>query len=351
MSGDKEDPLAYGDYNGRPEEGGEYEEGERGLIGDTFRRLRGKHPSYQDYNDPPNSQQPTSGLGGIFNKLHGAVHEIGSELNQKISGRSGTHSHTHADAQCGDGLHASQHRYGSFAAQRRGNDVKWFVDGCGYMWAVSRALEQSRESIWILDWWLSPELYLRRPPARNEQYRIDRMLQAAAQRGVKVNIIVYKEVTQALTRKYLSPTLPAYLHSLIPRPPGPFASMTSSLARFGLDAFFASLEHVESKNSLMNPVLSVCSSHTKHALENLHPNISVFRHPDHLPDAQTLQSSFISSLQNLSLSAKTATTLPADALKAIYGMNEDVILYVSVPLTSCPVVIASLSLTRIIAGE
>ena len=43
--------------------------------------------------------------------------------------------------------------------------------------------------------WLSPELYLRRPPARHEQYRIDRMLQAAAQRGVKVNIIVYKEVS------------------------------------------------------------------------------------------------------------------------------------------------------------
>ena len=29
---------------------------------------------------------------------------------------------------------------------------------------------------------------------KNEQYRIDRMLQAAAQRGVRVNIIVYKEV-------------------------------------------------------------------------------------------------------------------------------------------------------------
>ena len=48
--------------------------------------------------------------------------------------------------------------------------------------------------------WLSPELYLRRPPSKNEQYRLDRMLQAAAQRGVKVNVIVYKEVTQALTR-------------------------------------------------------------------------------------------------------------------------------------------------------
>lgn len=50
--------------------------------------------------------------------------------------------------------------------------------------------------------WLSPELYLRRPPAKNEQYRLDRMLQAAAQRGVRVNVIVYKEVTQALTRMY-----------------------------------------------------------------------------------------------------------------------------------------------------
>ena len=72
---------------------------------------------------------------------------------------------------------------------------------------------------------------------------------------------------------------------------------------------------------------AVDSKHTKHALESLHPNIAVFRHPDHAPDAQTLQSSFMSSLQNISLSAKTASTLPQDALKAIYGMNDDVILY------------------------
>jgi phospholipase D1/2 len=48
-------------------------------------------------------------------------------------------------------------------------------------------------------------LYLRRPPAKNEQYRLDRMLQAAAQRGVKVNVIVYKEVAQALTRMLFVP--------------------------------------------------------------------------------------------------------------------------------------------------
>ena len=77
----------------------------------------------------------------------------------------------------------------------------------------------------------------------------------------------------------------------------------------------------------MESPLTVSSSHTKHALEALHPNIAVFRHPDHLPDAQTLQSSFLSSLQNISLTAKKAASLPVDALKAIYGMNEDVILY------------------------
>ena len=172
--------------------------------------------------------------------------------------------------------------------------------------------------------WLSPELYLRRPPSRNEQYRIDRMLQAAAQRGVKVNIIVYKEVTQALTRKYLTPILPRYLHSLLPHATDP---ITKALSGFGLAATFAALEHVEAENPLMAPILTVSSSHTKHHLENLHPNISVFRHPDHLPDAQTLQSSFLSSLQNLSLTAKAASTLPEDTLKAIYGMNNDIILY------------------------
>lgn len=77
----------------------------------------------------------------------------------------------------------------------------------------------------------------------------------------------------------------------------------------------------------MEPPLTVSSAHTKHALEALHPNIAVFRHPDHLPDAKVFQSSFVSSLQKLSLNAATASKLPGNALQAIYGMNEDVILY------------------------
>ena len=62
-----------------------------------------------------------------------------------------------------------------------------------------RVHADARESIYILDWWLSPEIYLRRPPSANEQYRLDNMLKAAAERGVKVSIIVYKEVEKALT--------------------------------------------------------------------------------------------------------------------------------------------------------
>ncbi|KAL8669348.1 MAG: hypothetical protein Q9168_006053 [Polycauliona sp. 1 TL-2023] len=337
----QEDALAYGDYHERPSTGNEQdgyqdgryegeggEEGERGLIGDTYRKFRGRYSGQ----GPPGSMPPANGPGqptglvsGLFNTLHEAVHGLGSELQQVVSGRTSTGSHAHSGPQGNNSVHnPSQNRYGSFAAQKNSNDIKWYVDGCGYMWAVSRALEQARESIWILDWWLSPELYLRRPAAKFEQYRIDRMLQAAAQRGVRVNIIVYKEVTQALTRKYLSPTVPRYLHSLLPRHTDRFSTALTDL---GLAATFASLEYLESENQLIDPFVPVCSSHTKHALENLHPNIAVFRHPDHLPDAQTLQSSFISSLQNLSLSAKTAASLPLNALQALYGMNEDVILY------------------------
>lgn len=142
----------------------------------------------------------------VFDKLHGAVHSIGSEIKERLSGpdenaapsqQSGQSTAQAAPAQ--PAAAQNQHRFQSFAPLRQQNETKWYVDGCSYMWAVSVALEQARESIWILDWWLSPELYLRRPPAKNEQYRVDRLLEAAASRGVKVNIIVYKEVTQALT--------------------------------------------------------------------------------------------------------------------------------------------------------
>ncbi|KAL7628012.1 hypothetical protein AAE478_002208 [Parahypoxylon ruwenzoriense] len=164
-----------------------------------------------------------------------------------------------------------KYRFQSFAPETSG-DVKWYVDGASYFHAVSMALEEARESIFILDWWLSPELYLRRPPSRNERYRLDNMLRDAAERGVEIRVIVYKEVTQALT----------------------------------LD-----------------------SAHTKHHLEDLHPNIKVFRHPDHLPtDRQKLETAFSGmSLDKLKLNAFSLSKFSGDALKEIYGSFGDTVLY------------------------
>ncbi|KAH9830329.1 phospholipase D/nuclease [Rhodofomes roseus] len=117
------------------------------------------------------------------------------------------------------------HRFQSFAEQRQYNGVKWHIDGHDYFYAVSEVLDSARECIFILDWWLTPELYLRRPPAFNQEWRLDRLLKRKAEEGVRVYVVVYKEVSQEMTMD---------------------------------------------------------SAHTKHALENLHPNIACMRHPDHI---------------------------------------------------------------------
>ena len=126
---------------------------------------------------------------------------------------------------------AESHRFESFAPVREGNKLKWYVDARDYFWAVSEALSSAKETIYLADWWLSPELFLRRPPHYNREWRLDRVLKRRAEAGVKIYVIVYKEVNQAITCN---------------------------------------------------------SAHTKHALRNLcpegtpgHGNIQILRHPDH----------------------------------------------------------------------
>ena len=383
-----DDPLAYGgDYN--QSHGGQGNT-DRGFLGDTYKKMKSKYDQHQQgssqnygysssssnqgyygqqgpstgypatgqsaYPGGPPTQQPQQkqDLGQkLFSALHGTVHSIGSDvaglLGTQYPGsqqgpqqghyQQGQPQHQYQQGQgqpqyqyqqgqgpppaYGASAQTGKAQHDSFASEKGGNDVKWYVDGCGYFWAVSMALESARESIWILDWWLSPEVYLRRPPSKNEEWRLDRVLQRAAQRGVKVNIIVYKEVTQALTRELITPTLPQYLHSLLPRSTD---AVTSLLVRLGLEATTASMEYVERQYPLISPT-TVSSAHTKHTLEALSPNIAVFRHPDHLPDAQTTHSSLLSSFQGLKLDAAGLSKLGGDTLKGIYGMTDDVILY------------------------
>src|SRR3954464_13780726 len=65
--------------------------------------------------------------------------------------------------------------------------------------AVSVALDRAKETIYIADWWLSPELFLRRPAFFNQEWRLDQTIKRAAERGVEIYVCIYKEVQQALT--------------------------------------------------------------------------------------------------------------------------------------------------------
>ncbi|EPE10877.1 phospholipase d p1 [Ophiostoma piceae UAMH 11346] len=90
------------------------------------------------------------------------------------------------------------HRYESYFPERDGNLTKWYVDGRDYFWAVSESLNNAKETIYIADWWLSPELFMRRPPYYNQEWRLDQILKRRAEAGVKIYLIVYREVEAAL---------------------------------------------------------------------------------------------------------------------------------------------------------
>lgn len=125
-------------------------------------------------------------------------HEIGKFANLLNP----NHRHDEAHEQITDAKRAKisdSHRFQSFAPERPGNNIKWYVDGRDYCWAVSIALERATETIYIADWWLSPELFMRRPAYYNQEWRLDQILKRKAEAGVKIYVIVYREVEAALT--------------------------------------------------------------------------------------------------------------------------------------------------------
>lgn len=85
-------------------------------------------------------------------------------------------------------------RHGSFAPNRSDQLCKWYVNSSTYMEHVMHALNNAQEEIFIADWWLCPELYLKRP-TDDSKYRLDKILLRKAQQGVKVYILLYKEIT------------------------------------------------------------------------------------------------------------------------------------------------------------
>nr|XP_040037022.1 phospholipase D2 [Gasterosteus aculeatus aculeatus] len=115
-------------------------------------------------------------------------------------------------------------RFDGFAPPREHTLTKWYVNGSGYFADLADALEQAKEEIFITDWWLSPEVFLKRP-ATDNYWRLDEILKRKAEQGVKVCVLLYKEMEMAL---------------------------------------------------------GINSEHSKRTLMNMHPNIKVMRHPDHV---------------------------------------------------------------------
>ncbi|XP_041670061.1 phospholipase D1 isoform X1 [Cheilinus undulatus] len=122
----------------------------------------------------------------------------------------------------------TDHRFGSFAREEVNIPAKWYVNGKTYMEDVADALEEAKEEIFITDWWLSPEIFLKRPVVEGNRWRLDCILKRKAQQGVHIFVMLYKEVELAL---------------------------------------------------------GINSGYSKRTLLHLHPNIKVMRHPDHVSSA------------------------------------------------------------------
>ena len=101
--------------------------------------------------------------------------------------------------------------YKAFTNEKARNLASWFIDGKDYFEDLFEKLMDAKESIFITDWWMSPELWLKRPITTNEftgplktdaktdkLSRIMDVLNHKAKQGVKVYVLIYYECSLAL---------------------------------------------------------------------------------------------------------------------------------------------------------
>ena len=97
---------------------------------------------------------------------------------------------------------STRYRYGSFAPVRKSDRAMWYVDGQDYMSAVADAIGTAKTEILITDWQMNPEIFMKRPDSgvdsHSLHWRLDKMLLKKADEGVKVTILLYKEMEFAL---------------------------------------------------------------------------------------------------------------------------------------------------------
>ncbi|CAF4998804.1 unnamed protein product, partial [Rotaria sp. Silwood1] len=100
--------------------------------------------------------------------------------------------------QAKDFVSATGCRFNSYVPIRENQLAYWFINGKSYMQAVAKALLTAKEEVFITDWWLSPEVMLIRP-TDDETFRLDNILGRIADAGVRVYVMIYKEIPYAVS--------------------------------------------------------------------------------------------------------------------------------------------------------
>ena len=113
-------------------------------------------------------------------------------------------------------LLVESNKYNAYTNAKNYNLCKYFCDGRDYFTDLFYQLMQAKQTIFITDWWLSPEVFLLRPVDEkiylemnkagqitkdlgNKMTRLMDVLNHKAKEGVKIYILVYYECSLALT--------------------------------------------------------------------------------------------------------------------------------------------------------
>ena len=98
-------------------------------------------------------------------------------------------------------------RYKAYTNEKINNFAQWFIDGRDYFNDLYEKLMDARKSIFITDWWMSPEVWLKRPVIetdytsffkKNNMTRLMDVLEHKAKEGVKIYILLYYECSIAI---------------------------------------------------------------------------------------------------------------------------------------------------------
>ena len=110
-------------------------------------------------------------------------------------------------------------KFKAYTNEKINNFAEWFIDGKDYFNDLYEKLMEAKKSIFITDWWMSPEVWLKRPVVetdyttffhkKSNMTRLMDVLEHKAKGGVKIYILLYYECSIAikLNSKHTQDTL------------------------------------------------------------------------------------------------------------------------------------------------